>query len=86
MSSLKGQKTTSWPIPGLRRCTLEADILKIDGIHTYHGQSHILRGLTFAVPRGRVLGLLGRSRAEQEHLHQHDHGIAEADGRKHQAR
>ncbi len=42
---------------------MEADILKIDGIHTYYGQSHILRGLTFAVPRGRVLGLLGRNGA-----------------------
>ena len=31
------------------------------GLHTYYGQSHILRGIDFQVGRGETLGLMGRN-------------------------
>jgi branched-chain amino acid transport system ATP-binding protein len=39
-----------------------ADLL-IDakGLHTYYGQSHILRGVDFQVARGETIGLMGRN-------------------------
>ncbi|HZY18355.1 MAG TPA: ABC transporter ATP-binding protein [Ramlibacter sp.] len=40
-----------------------ADELLIDarGLHTYYGQSHILRGVDFHVARGETIGLMGRN-------------------------
>jgi branched-chain amino acid transport system ATP-binding protein len=40
-----------------------ADELLIDarGLHTYYGQSHILRGVDFQVGRGETIGLMGRN-------------------------
>jgi branched-chain amino acid transport system ATP-binding protein len=40
---------------------LSADLLAVDGIHTYYGKSHILHGVSLAVGRGEVVGLLGRN-------------------------
>ena len=31
------------------------------GLHTYYGQSHILRGVDFSVKRGETVGLMGRN-------------------------
>jgi branched-chain amino acid transport system ATP-binding protein len=31
------------------------------GLHTYYGQSHILRGIDFHVARGETIGLMGRN-------------------------
>ena len=31
------------------------------GLHTYYGQSHILRGIDFRVARGETVGLMGRN-------------------------
>jgi branched-chain amino acid transport system ATP-binding protein len=31
------------------------------GLHTYYGQSHILRGIDFQVVRGETIGLMGRN-------------------------
>jgi branched-chain amino acid transport system ATP-binding protein len=31
------------------------------GLHTYYGQSHILRGVDFQVARGETIGLMGRN-------------------------
>jgi branched-chain amino acid transport system ATP-binding protein len=31
------------------------------GLHTYYGQSHILRGIDFRVARGETIGLMGRN-------------------------
>ena len=31
------------------------------GLHTYYGQSHILRGIDFQVGRGETIGLMGRN-------------------------
>ena len=31
------------------------------GLHTYYGQSHILRGIDFTVQRGHTIGLMGRN-------------------------
>lgn len=35
--------------------------LEVDGIHTYYGESHILRGVSLTLPQGRVVGVLGRN-------------------------
>jgi branched-chain amino acid transport system ATP-binding protein len=37
------------------------DALVLDGVNTYYGASHILHDVSFALPAGRVLGLLGRN-------------------------
>jgi branched-chain amino acid transport system ATP-binding protein len=36
-------------------------LLSVDGLHTYSGDSHILRGVDLQLPRGTSLGLLGRN-------------------------
>ena len=36
-------------------------MLDIDGLNTYYGDSHILRGVSLALPAGTALGLLGRN-------------------------
>jgi branched-chain amino acid transport system ATP-binding protein len=38
-----------------------APLLKVDGIHTYYGKSHILGGVSLEVGAGEVVGLLGRN-------------------------
>jgi branched-chain amino acid transport system ATP-binding protein len=36
-------------------------LLEVEDIHTYYGKSHILDGVSLAVGRGEVVGLLGRN-------------------------
>jgi branched-chain amino acid transport system ATP-binding protein len=36
-------------------------LLKVDGIHTFYGKSHILHGVSLEIGRGEVVGLLGRN-------------------------
>ncbi len=36
-------------------------MLKLDGVNTYYGDSHTLRGVSLDVPAGTSLGLLGRN-------------------------
>ncbi len=36
-------------------------MLRIDQLHTYYGDSHILRGVSLSLPAGTALGLLGRN-------------------------
>jgi branched-chain amino acid transport system ATP-binding protein len=36
-------------------------VLEVDDIHTYYGDSHILQGLRFAVDAGELVALLGRN-------------------------
>jgi urea transport system ATP-binding protein len=38
-------------------------MLKVEGLNQYYGGSHILRGLSFEAPPGRVTALLGRNGA-----------------------
>lgn len=38
-----------------------ADILVIDDIHTYYGESYILQGLSLCVPEASVVALVGRN-------------------------
>ena len=36
-------------------------LINAQGLHTYYGASHILRGINFTVARGETIGLLGRN-------------------------
>ena len=36
-------------------------MLKVENLNQYYGGSHILRGLSFEVPVGKVTTLLGRN-------------------------
>ncbi|MED4603270.1 ABC transporter ATP-binding protein [Paenibacillus validus] len=36
-------------------------MLTIEGVHTYYGNSHVLQGVTFNVPAGKSVALLGRN-------------------------
>jgi branched-chain amino acid transport system ATP-binding protein len=38
-------------------------MLKLDQVHTYYGNSHILQDLSFEVPKGKCVALLGRNGA-----------------------
>jgi branched-chain amino acid transport system ATP-binding protein len=38
-------------------------LLAVEDVHTYYGDSHVLQGVSFDVPRGRVVALLGRNGA-----------------------
>jgi branched-chain amino acid transport system ATP-binding protein len=38
-----------------------AEILNVDSIHTYYGQSHILRGVSFRIAERSTVALLGRN-------------------------
>jgi branched-chain amino acid transport system ATP-binding protein len=40
---------------------LPEPLLAIDDIHTYYGDSYVLQGVTLAVPRGRIVVMLGRN-------------------------
>lgn len=35
--------------------------LEVEDLHTYYGESHILRGVSLALEQGRVVGVLGRN-------------------------
>ena len=37
------------------------DALSLDNVHAFYGDSHVLQGISFAVPQGQVLGMLGRN-------------------------
>jgi branched-chain amino acid transport system ATP-binding protein len=45
------------------RCTLAPDALSLTDVHTFYGDSHILHGVSFSLPPGGVLALLGRNGA-----------------------
>jgi branched-chain amino acid transport system ATP-binding protein len=36
-------------------------LISVEGVHTYYGKSHILNGVSLAVGRGEVVGLIGRN-------------------------
>jgi branched-chain amino acid transport system ATP-binding protein len=42
---------------------LASEALLISGVDAYYGDSHVLHGVGFALPAGRLLGLLGRNGA-----------------------
>jgi branched-chain amino acid transport system ATP-binding protein len=48
---------------GRAQITLTPDVLELDGIHTYYGDSHVLRGVSLSVGEGEVVCLLGRNGA-----------------------
>jgi len=36
-------------------------MLELEDVHTYYGTSHVLQGVTFSVPKGNCVALLGRN-------------------------
>ncbi len=42
---------------------LHKELLRVDGLHAWYGESHILHGMNFAVGEGEVVTLLGRNGA-----------------------
>jgi branched-chain amino acid transport system ATP-binding protein len=40
---------------------LATDALKLEDVHAYYGDSHVLQGVSLSVPQGQVLALLGRN-------------------------
>jgi len=36
-------------------------MLRVEGLNTYYGDSHILRGVDLAIEAGQSVGLLGRN-------------------------
>jgi branched-chain amino acid transport system ATP-binding protein len=42
---------------------LASDALSLTNVHAFYGDSHILHGISFSLPPGRVLALLGRNGA-----------------------
>lgn len=47
----------------LTQPNLATDILSVRDLHAWYGESHILHGMSFTVPRGEVVTLLGRNGA-----------------------
>ena len=42
---------------------MAAEALVLEGVHAHYGRSHVLRGISLALPRGKLLALLGRNGA-----------------------
>jgi branched-chain amino acid transport system ATP-binding protein len=42
---------------------MSAALLEVDSIHTYYGESHVLQGVSLAIPRGGMVSLMGRNGA-----------------------
>jgi branched-chain amino acid transport system ATP-binding protein len=42
---------------------LQKELLRVENLHAWYGESHILHGMTFAVGQGEVVTLLGRNGA-----------------------
>jgi branched-chain amino acid transport system ATP-binding protein len=38
-------------------------LLEVENLHAYYGESHVLQGISLAVPRGEVVALMGRNGA-----------------------
>src|ERR1700758_4365895 len=42
---------------------LQKELLRVEELHAWYGESHILHGMSFAVGQGEVVTLLGRNGA-----------------------
>jgi branched-chain amino acid transport system ATP-binding protein len=47
----------------LQRAPLDSQLLQVQGLHAYYGESHVLHGVDCHVGRGEVVTLLGRNGA-----------------------
>lgn len=56
--------TAHYPPPTIHYSLITMNnLLTVDNIHTFIGQFHILEGVTFEVPQGSIVALLGRNGA-----------------------
>ncbi|ELY51507.1 ABC transporter ATP-binding protein [Natronococcus jeotgali] len=49
--------------PAADRASTAEELLAVDSIHTYYGQSHILFDLSLSIDRGEIVALVGRNGA-----------------------
>ena len=49
---------------------------RLENIHAYYGDSHVLHGVSLSVAKGEVVCLLGTQRRRQDHDNPHRHGIS----------
>ena len=45
----------------MAEASVDTTMFDIHDLHTYYGDSHILHGVSLAIPRGKAVGLLGRN-------------------------
>ncbi|MBS1236230.1 MAG: transporter ATP-binding protein, partial [Proteobacteria bacterium] len=60
----------------------DRDVIRVAGLHKHYsrGKVHAVRGVSFAVHRGRVLGLIGPDGAGKTSIIQILAGVLSADG------
>ena len=66
------------------------EILKVEGLKTSFmtssGEVQAVRGVSFTVHKGEILGIVGESGSGESHVHLHDHPAAAGRHRPHQGR
>ena len=45
----------------MAEASADSGMFRIEDLHTYYGDSHILHGVSLDIPRGKAVGLLGRN-------------------------
>ncbi len=53
--------TQAAPAPPPASCENEPALLRVDALHKRFGENHVLRGVSFDVPSGGIVSILGRS-------------------------
>jgi ABC-type branched-subunit amino acid transport system ATPase component/ABC-type branched-subunit amino acid transport system permease subunit len=63
-----GSGTSAIAAKARESAVVDTELLKLDGINTFYGKSHILQGVSMAVKQGEILALLGRNGAGKSTL------------------
>ena len=48
-------------------------MLKVEGLHTYYGNIHALKGISLEVKEGEIVSLVGEQRCRKIHAFKHDY-------------